>query len=32
MLVIIAVVMGGVLGIIYGAWLKLSQAYRRRFR
>jgi hypothetical protein len=32
MLVIIAGVMGGVLGIIYGAWLKLSQAYRRRFR
>ena len=31
-LVIIAGVMGGVLGIIYGAWLKLSQAYRRRFR
>jgi hypothetical protein len=31
-LVIIAGVLGGVLGIIYGACLKLSLAYRRRFR
>ena len=31
-LVIIAGILGGVLGIVYGAWLKLSQAYRRRFR
>ena len=31
-LIIIAGILGGVLGIVYGAWLKLSQAYRRRFR
>lgn len=31
-LVIVAGILGGVLGIVYGAWLKLSQAYRRRFR
>jgi hypothetical protein len=31
-LVIIAGVLGGVLGIIYGACLRLSQAYRRRYR
>ena len=31
-LVMIAGVLGGVLGVIYGACLKLSLAYRRRFR
>jgi hypothetical protein len=31
-LVIIAGVLGGVLGIVFGAFLRLSQAYRRRFR
>ena len=31
-LIIVAGILGGVFGIIYGAWLKLSQAYRRRFR
>jgi hypothetical protein len=31
-LVMIAGVLGGVLGVIYGAYLRLSQAYRRRFR
>ena len=31
-LVMIAGIFGGVLGVIYGAYLTLSQAYRRRFR
>ena len=31
-LVMIAVILGGVLGIILGTYSKLSQAYRRRFR